>query len=49
MVDETTDLSNTEQMVICLRYVADDQYVAEVLRPYSLELTKASPIVSCSG
>ena len=24
MVDETTDLSNTEQMVLCLRYVDDN-------------------------
>ena len=31
MVDETTDLSNTEQMVLCLRYVDDNLEVHEEL------------------
>ena len=30
-VDETTELSNTEQMVLCLRYVDDDLKVHEKL------------------
>ena len=31
MVDETTDLSNTEQMVLCQRYVDDSFEVHEEL------------------
>jgi len=47
MVDETTDLSNTEQMVVCLRYVDDDLKVnEEVVGLYSLESTSAEMIVS---
>ncbi len=46
MVDETTDLSNTEQMVFCLRYV-DDQFDVheEVIGLYSLVSTSADSIV----
>jgi len=46
MVDETTDLSNTEQMVFCLRHV-DDQFDVheEVIGLYSLESTSADSIV----
>ncbi|KAI6656107.1 Zinc finger MYM-type protein 1-like [Oopsacas minuta] len=47
MVDETTDLSNTEQMVLCLRYVDDDLEVhEEVIGLHSLESTSADMIVS---
>ena len=47
MVDETTDLSNTEQMILCLRYVDDDLDVhEEVIGIHSLESTSADSIVS---
>ena len=47
MVDETTDLSNTEQIVVCLRGVTEDLEVhEEVLGLYSLESTNADTIVS---
>ena len=47
MVDESTDLSNTEQMVVCLRGVIEDLEVhEEVLGLYSLESTNADTIVS---
>ncbi len=47
MVDETTDLSNTEQMVICLRYVDDNVEVhEELIGMYSLESTSAESILS---
>ena len=46
MVDETTDQSNTEQMVLCLRHVDDDLYVHEELSGiYSLESTSADNIM----
>ena len=47
MVDETTDLSNTEQMVFCLRYVDDSLEVhEEFIGLYSLDSTSAESIVS---
>ncbi len=47
MVDETTDLSNTEQMVMCLRYVDDTLEVhEELIGMYSLESTSAESILS---
>ena len=47
MVDETTDLANTEQMVVCLRGATEDLEVhEEVLGLYSLESTNADTIVS---
>ena len=47
MVDETTDMSNTEQMVVCLRVVDNDLKVyEEPVGLYSLESTSASAIVS---
>ena len=47
MVDETTDLSNTEQMVFCLRYVDDDLEVhEEVIGLYSLDSTSADSILA---
>lgn len=47
MVDETTDLSNTEQMVFCLRYVDDQLDVHEVvIGLHSLESTSADSILS---
>ncbi len=47
MVDETTDLSNTEQMVMCLRYVDDNLEVhEELIGMYSLESTSAESILS---
>ena len=40
MVDETMDLSNTEQMVLCLHYVDDSLEVhEEFVGLYSLEST----------
>ena len=46
MVDETTDLSNTEQMVLCLRHVDDDLNVHEdLIGLYSLESTSADNIM----
>lgn len=46
MVDETTDLSNTEQMVFCLRHVDDHFDVhEEVIGLHSLESTSADRIV----
>ena len=39
MIDETTDLSNTEQMLFCLRYVDDDLLVhEEVIGLYCLDI-----------
>ena len=47
MVDETTDMSNTEQMVVCLRFVDNNLEVyEEVVGLYSLESTSAETIVS---
>ena len=47
MVDETTDTSNTEQMVVCLRFVDNNLKVhGEVVGLYSLESTSAQAIVS---
>ena len=47
MVDETTDLSNTEQMILCLRFVDDDLDVhEEVIGLHSLEFTSADTIIS---
>lgn len=46
MVDETTDMSNTEQMVFCLRHVDDHFDVhEEVIGLHSLESTSADSIV----
>lgn len=43
MVDETTDLSNTEQLVLCIRYVDDYLNVhEEPVGLYSLESTIAN-------
>ena len=37
MIDETRDLSNTQQMIFCLRYVDDDLLVhKEVIGLYCL-------------
>lgn len=45
MVDETTDLTNTEQMVFCLRYVNNDVEVhEEFIGLYSLDSTSADSI-----
>ena len=45
MVDETTDKSNTEQMVVCLRYVDDSIEVhEEFLGLHNLESTTAHTI-----
>ena len=42
MVDETTDTSNTEQMVVCLRFVDNNLKVhEEVVGLYSLESNSA--------
>ena len=47
MVDETTDMSNTEQMVVCLRVADNDLNVyEEPVGLYSLESTSAEAIVS---
>ena len=47
MVDETTDLSNTEQMVFCLRYVDEKLEVhEEFIGLYSLESTTSESIIS---
>ena len=47
MVDETTDISNTEQMVFCLRYVDDCLEVnEEFIGLQSLESTTAEVIIS---
>ena len=46
MVDETTDLANTEQMVLCLRHVDDDLNVhEELIGLYSLESTSNDNIM----
>ena len=46
MVDETTDTSNTEQMVFCLRHVDDQWDVHEdVIGLHALESTSAASIV----
>ncbi len=40
MVDETIDISNTEQLVVCLRYVDDNlDIVEETIGYYSVEST----------
>ena len=45
MVDETTDLSNTEQMVMCLQCVNDNLDVhEELIGMYSLQSTSADSI-----
>ena len=42
MVDETTDLSNTEQMVFCLRYVDSSLEIhEELIGLYSIESKSA--------
>ncbi len=47
MVDETTDLSNTEQMVLCLRHVDDNLEVhEELIGLYSLDATTADVLVA---
>ena len=47
MVDETTDMTNTEQMVFCLRYVDSNLEVhEEFIGLYSLESTSAESLVS---
>ena len=47
MVDETTDISNTEQVVFCLQYVDNCLKVhEEFIRLHSLESTSAESIVS---
>ena len=47
MVDETTDLSNTEQLICCLRYVDSDLEVhEEVIGLYSLDSTSAEMITA---
>ena len=47
MVDETPDLSNTEQMVLCLRYVYESFEVhEELIGLYSLESTSGSALVT---
>ena len=47
MVDETTDLSNTEQMVLYLRYVDNNLEVhEELIGLYSLESTSADVVVT---
>eukprot|EP00731_Ephydatia_muelleri_P029859 Em0021g382a len=47
MIDETTDVSNAEQMVICLRYVDANLEVHEqFIGLYNLERTNAEMIVS---
>ena len=47
MVDETTDMSNTEQMVVCLHVVDNDlKEYEEPVGLYSLESTSAAAIVS---
>ena len=46
MIDETTDNSNVEQMVFCLRYVDDNFDVhEEFIGLYSLESTAVSNIL----
>lgn len=46
MVGKTTDLSNTEQMILCLRSDDDLDVHEEVTRLYSLESTSADMIVA---
>ena len=47
MADEKTDLSNIEQMVLCLRYVDNDLEVhEELIGLYSLESTSADMVMS---
>jgi len=47
MVDETTDISNHEQAVFCLRYVdAQLQPVEKLIGLYKLENTKAATLVT---
>ena len=44
---ETTDLSNTEQMVLCIRHIDDNLEVhEELIGLYSLESTSADMVVS---
>ena len=46
-IDETTDVSNAEQMVFCLRYVdANLEVHEEFIGLYNLECTNAEMIVS---
>ncbi len=46
MVDETTDISNTEQLVVCLRYVDDNlDVLEEIIGYYSMESTTSTVIV----
>ena len=45
-MDETTDMSNMEQVVVCLRSVDNCLKVYEVLGLYSLESTSAETTVS---
>ena len=47
VVDETTDLSNTEQMILCLRFADDDLDVhEEIIGLHNLESTSADTTVS---
>ncbi len=47
MVDETIDISNTEQLVVCLRYVDDNLEVLEgIVGYYSMESTTSTVIVT---
>ena len=47
MVDETTDMSNTEQLVFCIRYVDSNLEVhEEFIGLYSLESTSAESLFS---
>ena len=45
MIDETTNLSNTEQMIFCLRCVDDLLVHKEVIGPHCLENTSSETIV----
>ena len=46
MVDETSDVSNTEQLVLCIRWVDDELYPHEqFIGLHSLEITNADTIV----
>ncbi len=47
MVDETTNISNTEQLVVCLRYVDDNlDVLEEIIGYYSMESTTSTVIVT---
>ncbi len=47
MVDETTDISNTEQLVVCLHYVDKNlDVLEEIVGYYSMESTTSTVIVT---